>query len=279
MTAHMKLPLIIGGMGKTGSRVAARFEAQGSPYRIASRSSGTYFDWDKPETWAKALESTSSAYVVFYPDLAVPGAPEVIRRFTETAKAAGVEHLVLLSGRGEPEAQLSEAIVMESGLQWNVVRASWFAQNFSESFFLQAIQAGEVVVPFGDVKEPFVDADDIADVVFAAMTGIVPKNQLFEVTGPDLLSFNEAIATIAKAAGRDIRFKQVSMEAYKAGLNQAGIPKAVIELLEYLFTEVLDGRNEKLANGVQQALNRPARSFASYAQGVAATGVWKLAAA
>ena len=164
------LTLVLAATGKTGRRVADRLEAQGRPVRRGSRSAAIPFDWDDATTWAPALEGVEAAYVVYIPDLAVPAAPPAIRAFTELALEAGVRRLVLLSGRGEEEAQRCERIVQESGLDWTIVRASWFAQNFSEGAFHDLVLAGEVALPAGDVQEPFIDVDDIADVVVAALT-------------------------------------------------------------------------------------------------------------
>lgn len=272
-----KLPLILASNGKTGRRVAEQFRARGLNFKEGSRSSETPFDWYNAATWELALKNVSAVYVVFYPDLAVPGAASIIKEFTQVAKAQGVEHLVLLSGRGEEEAQNCEQLVMESGIDWTVVRASWFSQNFSESFFLEGILRGQVVIPFGDVKEPFVDADDIADIVFAALTNRLPKGQLYEVTGSKMLSFREAIAEIAKAANRKIEFIQVPMDEYVQILQNAQVPQDYIELLSYLFSEVLDGRNAYLTDGVDRALARSPRSFSDYVAKTASTGIWDIA--
>jgi hypothetical protein len=52
------------------------------------------------------------------------------------------------------------------------------------------------------------------------------------------------------------------------------VPGDIVDLLTYLFTSVLDGRNEYLCDGVQQVLGRPARDFADFARDTAATGIW-----
>jgi len=272
-TGH-KIPLILASNGKTGRRVAERFRNNGFDFRSGSRESKIPFDWYDASTWTRALHGISAVYVVFYPDLAVPDAPEIITNFTQVAKSCGVEHLVLLSGRGEEEAQNCENIVMNSTLDWTIVRSSWFAQNFSESFFLDEILRGQVIVPVGDVKEPFVDIEDTADIVFAALTDKKHKNQIYEVTGPTLLTFREAIQEIAEATNRKIEFQQVSMEDYIKILTDAQVPADFIALLKYLFTEVLDGRNAHLSGGIKQALGREPGSFHSYAKSTADTGVW-----
>ncbi|HJR74759.1 MAG TPA: NAD(P)H-binding protein [Luteimonas sp.] len=267
--------LVVGGSGKTGRRVAERLRAAGRPVRIGSRAAQPAFDWEDRSTWADALHGASAAYITYYPDLAVPGAPEAIDAFVRQALQAGVRRLVLLSGRGEHEAQRAEEVLMASGADWTIVRCSWFMQNFDEGAFLDSILSGEVALPVGEVPEPFVDAEDIADVVFAALSDDRHIGQLYELTGPQMLTFEQAIEGIAQASGRPIAFAQIPMEAFAASAAERGMPPEIVEFLGYLFTEVLDGRNAHLADGVQRALGREPRDFAEYARRSAAAGTWK----
>jgi uncharacterized protein YbjT (DUF2867 family) len=266
--------LVIGGTGKTGRRVVERLTRQDIPVRVGSRSAGVPFDWDNPATWGPALQDVDAAYVAFYPDLAVPGSTDAIAGLVDEARTAGTRRLVLLSGRGEEEAQACERIVVDSGLEWTILRSSWFSQNFSESYMLDPILAGTLMLPVGDVAEPFTDADDIADVAAAALTDDRHAGELYELTGPRSLTFAEAVATIGEATGRDLTYQQISTAEFAAGLAADGVPDDVADFLGYLFTTVLDGRNSAVADGVERALGRPARDFADYARDVAATGVW-----
>lgn len=266
--------LVLTATGKTGRRVADRLEAQSHPVRRASRAGAYPFDWNDSSTWAQALEGVGAAYVAYTPDLAVPAAPGAIKAFTELAKQQGVQKLVLLSGRGEEAAQHCERIVQDSGIEYTIVRASWFAQNFDEGDFHELVLAGELALPIGEVLEPFIDLDDIADIAVAALTTNDHAGELYEVTGPRLLTFADAIAEIATATGRDIRYVTIPSDAFQAGLAEAGVPTAQIELLDYLFTKVLDGRNAQITGDVQRALGRPARDFRDYARTVAASGAW-----
>jgi len=268
------LTLVIGSTGKTGRRVFARLEAQGVPIRHGSRQAPIPFDWDDQATWAPALAGVKAVYVAFHPDLSVPGAPEAIGEFTRLATKAGVDRLVLLSGRGEAEAQRCEQIVAESGLTWTVVRASWFLQNFSEGFMLDQILSGTVALPAGRVLEPFVDAEDIADVAVAALMGTDLENQVVEVTGPRLLTLADAIGEIAAATGREITFIDIGHDEFLASMHEAGVPAAYVELLDYLFREVMDGRNASLAPGVREALGREPRDLKDYVERTLASGAW-----
>jgi uncharacterized protein YbjT (DUF2867 family) len=267
--------LVIGGTGKTGRRVAERLTELGVPVRIGSRNATPAFDWEKPETWTTALEGISAAYITYYPDLAVPGAAEAVGDLARLAVRKGVKHLVLLSGRGEPEAQRAEQMLQASGADWTIVRASWFMQNFSESMLLGPILAGEMALPVKSVGEPFIHADDIADVVTAALTDDRHIGQLYEVTGPRMLTFAEAAGEIATATGRAIDYVTITPEEFVQGLEQEQVPADIAALVNELFTVVLDGRNEYVTDGIQKALGRKPRDFADYARETAATGIWE----
>ena len=266
--------LIIGKNGKTGARVNQRLQALGYATRPVSRSTGPAFDWEQPATWRSAIAGTHAAYVTYQPDLAVPGAEATISECIHVAAKAGLEHIVLLSGRGEAGAERAEQLLINSGLTWNVVRASWFMQNFSESFMLDGILAGELVLPAGDTVEPFIDTDDIADVAVAALTDVGHRNKLFEVTGPRALSFAECIQEIATAIGRPLKYTQVPVDDYINALQDQGVPEAMQWLLHELFTVVFDGRNSRLMPGIEQALGRPATDFSRYVQKTVASGIW-----
>ncbi len=271
--------LVLGATGKTGRRIVERLTEKGLPVRAGSRSAALPFDWNDPATWAPVLEGVKAVYIAYHPDLAVPGATDTIRALVKQAAESGVRRAVLLSGRGEEEAQLCEQIVQNSGLEWTIVRASWFAQNFSENFMRDQVMEGVVALPAGDVKEPFVDADDIADVAVAALTEEGHAGQLYEVTGPRLLSFTEAVEEIAQASGREVRFQPITLEQSNAAMEALGLPREFTWLLDYLFRTVLDGRNEYLTDGVQRALGRPPKDFAEFARDAASAGAWSEAPA
>ena len=272
--SHEERPtLVLGGTGKTGRRVVERLEARGLPVRVGSRSGSPRFDWEDRSTWASALQGAGAAYIP-NPDLVLAEAPEAVRALADLAVDQGVRRLVLLTGRDEDEAQRSEREVQASGAEVTIVRCAWFMQNFSEDYMLDPVLSGEVVLPATDDQlDPFVDADDIADVAVAALTEPRHAGQVYELTGPRLLSFPEAVAEIAKASGREIDYVPVSVEEYAAGAAEHRLPAELVGFLTYLFGEVL-GNSARLTDGVQRALGRRPRDFGDYAARVAATGIW-----
>lgn len=266
---------IIGASGKTGSRVQFTLNNLGVNTRGLSRTTQPSFDWNKPDNWEAAFQGLTSLYITYQPDLAVPRAEADISRLIDAAKATGIQHLVLLSGRGEEGAENAEKQVINSGLEWNVVRASWFMQNFSESFMLDGVLAREMVLPRAKADEPFIDVDDIADVAVAVLTKRELRNQLFEITGPELLSFEYCVAQISNAIGEDINYHPIHVDDYISSAKQHGMPDDIAWLMNELFTNVLDGSNAFTTNTFQEVLGREPKRFEDYVEKVAATHVWQ----
>ena len=267
--------LVIGGTGKTGHRVAERLSQQGHHVRIGSRKNTPSFDWEDPSTYAGALKGMDRAYIVYYPDLAVPGAKEAIYSLTETALKEGLEKVVLLSGKGEKEAEACEEIVANSGLNYTVVRASWFNQNFSEGAFLDFVLAGHVALPMPEAEIPFVDADDIADVVAKVLVDDNYNSQTITVTGPKKMTFKELVETISERIGKHIRYQPISIKEFKKGMKGAGLPDSYIWLFGYLFEEVLgNAANQVVSHDIETVLNRPAIDFNAYVEKTVKTGIW-----
>ncbi len=269
--------LILGGNGKTGRRVAQRLINLGyNDIRIGSRSETPSFDWENPETWADVIKDVEVVYITFQPDLAIPSAVKTIQQFTALAANNGITKMVLLSGRGEKEAEACEQVVMNTAKNWTIVRASWFNQNFSESVFLEPILAGHVALPRAEALEPFTDADDIAEVVVQALINDKHNGKIYELTGPRLLTFPQAIAEIANATGRNIKFQSLTLNEHVKLLHDYKLPEDYIWLINYLFTEVLDGRNSSVTSDIEKVLGRKATDFTEYAKKTAASGQWDI---
>ena len=266
--------LVLGGNGKTGSRVAAQLRDRGLPVRIGSRKGAPPFDWEDRNTWAPALRGTSAVYISYYPDLAIAGSSDAIRTLTELALEAGVRRLVLLSGRGEVEAQRAERALQESDAEWTILCCSWFMQNFSEGFMLDQVLDGEVALPGGDVPVPFVDVDDIADVAVAALAEPGHVGRLYELSGPRSLTFAEAVGEVARASGRDVRYVPITPDEFAAAATAGGVEPVFVEFLRYLFEEVVVEENSSVTDGVREALGRASRDFSDYARAAAASGAW-----
>ncbi|MER2134009.1 MAG: NmrA family NAD(P)-binding protein [Arthrobacter sp.] len=264
--------LILGGAGRTGARIHQRLTSRGVPTQLASRQTG--FDWNQPETWSLAFQGISAAYVCYSPDLAFPGVSEKMDLVGLLAARSGLERLVLLSGRGEEGARASEDALRAGGVPTTVLRCSWFQQNFSEHFFTGPVRRGRLQLPAPDRPEAFVDLDDVADAAVLALQRTAPEDATYELTGPELLTFTDVAALLSQACGRNVVLEVVDVPTFVADLATDGIPAEEAEPLGHLFTEILDGRNASLGDGIEHLLGRPASSFRSYARAAAKTGVW-----
>ncbi|MGW5000461.1 NmrA family NAD(P)-binding protein [Streptomyces hydrogenans] len=259
--------LVTGATGKTGRRVAERLAARGLTVREGSRSGAVPFDWEAPEGWAAALRGADAAYVNYYPDLAAPGAVQAMGAFGAVAAREGVRRLTLLSGRGEPAAVAAERALREAatGIEPTVVRAAFFAQNFTEGLLAEGVAAGELVFPAGDTPEPFVDVADLADVVVETLLSDAHAGLVHELTGPRALTFAEVAAELSRASGRPVTYTPVTAEAYAEVLAGLGLPRPEAEWLAELFATLLDGHNAEPTDGVKRVLGREPRSFARFA--------------
>jgi uncharacterized protein YbjT (DUF2867 family) len=271
--------LILGGTGKTGRRIAQRLRDAGHGVRTASRAGGdVHLDLDEPRTWPAALAGAPAAWLVEPQIQATEEGQRRIPRLVDAAAAAGLRRLVLMTAPGaESEGHplwRAEQAVMKSGLEWTIVRPNWFAQNFSEAMWLPGIQAGSLALPTGDGATAFVDAEDIADVAAAALTGDGHSGQAYELSGPRAVSFGEAAALIGKATGRTIRHADITAEEFTAAQIAEGMPAGAARMMTRLYISIRDGEAAAVFDGVQRALGRQPRSFEDYVAAAAAAGAW-----
>ncbi|MEU7033209.1 NmrA family NAD(P)-binding protein [Streptomyces sp. NPDC046237] len=257
--------LVTSATGKTGRRVAELLAARGATVRAGSRSGATRFDWEDVTSWAPALKGADSAYVNYYPDLAAPGAVEAMRTFGELAAANGVRRLTLLSGRGEPDAVRAEEALRASGAELTVVRAAFFAQNFTEGPMAEGVAAGTIAFPAGGTAEPFIDAADLAEVIVETLTRDGHAGLVHEVTGPRLVTFTEVAAEVSRLSGRQVAYVPMSEGEYASLLQEFGLPAPDAQWLSALFAMLLDGHNASVTDGVKRVLGREPRDFTAFA--------------
>ncbi|MEU7579723.1 NAD(P)H-binding protein [Streptomyces sp. NPDC041068] len=268
--------LVLGATGKTGRRVVTRLRAAGHPVRAASRSAETPFDWTDRATWAPVLDGVRALYLV------APSEAGLVADFVTQAKDAGVRRFVVLSGRGvetygdsfEPGMAEAEHAVREAGVDWTVVRPNNFSQNFDEDLFHAPLLAGRLALPVGDVLEPFIDVEDIADVVTVLLTEEGHTHRTYELTGPRAFTFGQAVAEISEASGRPIRFEAVTPDQYVAELTADGVPEEVARPLADTLAWLAEGHNAALTTDVRDVLGREPRDFSEYVKSRAEAGAW-----
>lgn len=255
------LVLVLGGTGNTGRRVTAGLSQMGISFRGVSRTSSPSFDWNKPEGWPAVLDHVKSVYLAYPQELPIQHATKQISAFIDQAQKAGVRHIVLLTGRGEAEGLAQENLLKQSGLHWTVIRSAWFSQNFTEGHFNEWRETGRLTLPEGRASEPFVDIEDLAQVACAALTQAGHNKKIYEVTGPRLISFEEVAADLTQILQKPLTYNPVTHTEYRDQLKAYGVPEDGLDLVDFLFQELLDGRNAYLGDGIQKALGREPTDF------------------
>ncbi|WP_232667449.1 SDR family NAD(P)-dependent oxidoreductase [Pseudonocardia sp. TRM90224] len=267
---------VLAGTGKSGRRVAALLRAEGRDVRVASRNGEVRFDWAAPATWPAVTDGVGALYLV------APDDPAPLRPFLAAVAEAGVERVVLLSGRGGPEAwrdrfghamAVAEEAVRRAGPAWTIVRATNFMQNFTEDLWFQPILDGRLALPSAGVPEPFVDLDDLAAVAARLLTADGHAGRVYELSGPTALTFADAVAAIAAAAGRSISYQDLTPDEYVDELRAAGLDDWV-DPLSGLFAVMRDGSFAVPTDDVERLLGRPAGSFADWVARTAPSGIW-----
>jgi uncharacterized protein YbjT (DUF2867 family) len=270
--------LVTGGTGKTGGRVVRLLQERGVAARAASRSGEVPFDWSDRTTWEPALRGATGLYLLS-PDLGSPQAAADIAAFTRQAAKAGARRAVLVSvpaseGMDQDQVAAAERALGDAGLEWTVLRLRWFFQNFSEDFLRDPVLSGEVRLPAGEGTEAFIDADDIAAVAVAALTEKGHDGHVYELSGPRLMTFADAVAEIAEATGRVIRYVPLSAEEYADEQRTQGVPEEWVQLSVDLYAHARSGGLSTLTDDVRKVLGRQPRDFTEYARAAAAQGAW-----
>ena len=266
--------LVLGASGKAGSLVADKVEAAGHSARRASRSSAVPFDWDDRSTWAPALTGIDAVFFLPTETLGLDDRAA----FVGAVETAGVKRIVQLSVRGlggPDDFDPSEQAVVNSTLAWTLLRPCWFAQDFSaKEYFLDGVRAGTLATPAGDGLEPFIHAEDIADVAVAALLTPDHEGKVYELSGPELLSFADALAIIGDVTGREITHVDATVDDSAATLEKNGHPTAAARAVAEFLQAISTGADAFLSAGVRDAIGKEPRSFRSYVEAAAARGDW-----
>jgi uncharacterized protein YbjT (DUF2867 family) len=268
-TANRRV-LVLGGTGKTGSRVAGTLSGQGVSVRTAARGGADIrFDWNNPATFEGALQGVTGVYLVS-PVMRVDFAG-VVSDFLDQAEQAGVRNVTYLSAYGMEHAPAEVALrAVELDLEsrgsftHSIVRPAWFMQNFSETF-LKPVE-DEIVVPSGTGAEAFVSAEDIASV--AAATLAEPERhagRAYAPTGPESLTLDEAARIISAAAGRTIVYRDTDRTEWVGAMVRSGVPAEYGEVLRTLTETIASGRGAQPNDDVLAATGAAPVSFADFA--------------
>jgi uncharacterized protein YbjT (DUF2867 family) len=271
MTNSPSNVLVLGGTGKTGSRLAARLAKFGLGVRTAARhGADVHFDWDDPTTHSPALQGTDRLYLVA-PVMRVDFA-EQVATFLDLAEAVGVRHVTYLSAYGIDEAPPEVALrtveldlIGRGAMTHSILRPAWFMQDFSETF-LKPVD-GSITVPTANGSEAFIDADDIAAV--AAETLANPEahaGTAYALTGPEAMTVSEAAEIIAEVTGTPMKHNDIDRDLWIQGAVAAGVPAEYGVMLRMLMETVASGRGSRPNDNVKEVTGAPPIRFVDFAR-------------
>lgn len=254
--------LLIGGSGKTPSRIASKLGSRGIPVLLTSRKGqagvpagykGVTFDWFDESTYSKPFEADSNIdtiYIVLPPPTTTADWIALSKKFIDFAKAKGVNRFLLMSvsqiEKGGPAHGQIHEYLDTIGVDYAVLRPSWFYSNFITTPGIK--ERDEFVTATGTGKVGFISEDDIADTAVQLLS--LPKLGGTEkiIVGPDPLSYDEAVEIFSQVLGRKITHRKVSKEErIKFYTDDFGLPDQIAAMLGYMEVDlVAKGKEEEI---------------------------------
>jgi uncharacterized protein YbjT (DUF2867 family) len=274
--------LVTGATGTTGTELLRVLKARGVEARglVRDETKAHHLrdlgfepatgDLGDPRTLTPALEGVEKAYLV---SPIGPMQSEFEQAFLETAKAAGVKHVVKLSVIGaSPEAPLRfarthakvEAALKASGMAWTLLRPTGFMQNTLA--WGPRVLDGTFYSPVPDAAFSIVDARDVAEVAAVALTEEGHEGKAYGLSGPEAVSFRDQARRVFAAAGREVSVEEIELETLKRELVRAGVPPWNAEGLSELFEMYASGAAQMVTSGVKDALSREPRNLDEFAK-------------
>ena len=282
---------VTGASGTLSSEVIRQLEGQAIPFRAAyfskraaeiaraRRIDAVTIDYNHPDTLLAAFDACDTLFLL---------APNALNQTdlelnaVEAAKAAGVRHIVKQSAKGAAEEAYSlarihrpvERAIETSGLAWTFLRPNSFMQN-AVTFMAATIRAEDAFYSASDdARISHIDVRDIAAVAVAALTTGAHEEQIYALTGPEALTYDEMAEELSKALGRAIRHVSLPPLDFKEGMLAAGMPEAIADRMLDLERYFREDRAGAITDDVTRVTGRVPRQFADYVRDTTASGLW-----
>jgi uncharacterized protein YbjT (DUF2867 family) len=275
--------LVVGATGTNGREVVSRLAAAGQPVRAMARNPAkagelrganvevVAGDLDDPASLDAAAAGADRAFFLAPVDRRYTG---WFRNFLDAAKRAGVSHLVKFSGFGAGVNSPSELMrqhgetddaLANSGLGYTILRPNSFHQNLLWSAGSIKSQ-GAFYLPIGDARQSLVDVRDIADVAVEVLTKPGHEGRIYEITGPQSLSFHDVAAALSSVLGRPIRYVPVPREAALESMLKSGMPEWNARALADLYDVFAAGHAAWTTDVIERITGRAPRTFEQFAR-------------
>jgi len=223
-------------------------------------------DRRQPATFAHTLKGIATALLLTRnaQDLV-----EMDAKFSHAAKAAGVGRVVKISAFGaDPNAEkgakrvhgLSEEAVRQAGLKWTFLRPQFFMQNML--WFVDEVKTkGTISLPMKTGRVGMIDYRDLAAVAVKCLTDDAHEGQVYQLSGPELLSIYDIADKLSRAVGVPIKYNDMPPEEFKQLLMSMGRPLWHAEDMTVSYTKMSLGASAVLTGDVKRVLGRAATPF------------------
>ncbi|KAI1260900.1 NAD(P)-binding protein [Xylariaceae sp. FL1019] len=273
--------LVTGGSGKTAPRIAALLAANKKSYLLGARRGPSdkadghpivKFDMGDESTWTQALEQIPvKAVYIMEPRISEPWV--YMNKFIDVAKEHGVSRVVLCAGTTASIGKDGMGRVWEhlinSGIDYAVLRPSWFMDNLSDPGFgvVSTIsRLNKFDTATQDGKIAFVSADDVAEVAYHALTDEKSYNCDLRVLGPENLTYDQVAEAFSKVLGRKIEHVKLSETERINGLLHAGVPDYFARFLTRIELFALQGGEMGTSDAVERLTGHPPKSFEEFVE-------------
>jgi len=225
------------------------------------------FDYADTNSFQHALEGVTGVFLVSPP--MEPEAQQLLAPFVESARDAGVPHLVFLSALGADQNEGAplrgvEHAVIDSGIPWTILRPNFFMENFSSGFLAPMIKDhGSIFLSAGDGRTSLVSTEDIADVATAAFRDGLAGEE-YALTGSEALDHTEVAQAISAVIGRNIAYHDIPEELMLQGARGQGLPEGSVQYLGELYRGVRAGRWAVVSDDIRRVIKRDPLSFQKF---------------
>jgi uncharacterized protein YbjT (DUF2867 family) len=283
----MTMILVVGATGTNGREVVNRLDASGVRVRALVRDPDRAGelrrpnvelirgDLDDPGSLDAALSGIERAFFVA---AVSPRYVDWFRNFLDSARRAGIRHVVKFSGMGAGTDSPSEIMrqhgetdeaLAASGLPFTILRPNSFHQNLLWSAGTIRDQ-GAFYLPLKDIRQSLVDVRDITSTAVAVLTGAGHAGRTYEVTGPESLSYHDVAAILSRVLGRPVRYVDVPPEAALESMLKAGMPEWNARAVTELYGAFAAAQYARTTDAVEQVTGRRPISFEQFARDHAA---------